>query len=423
MTRTLLIGLLAGLVAPSFAHAQGDPDAQMRHLIAEREKARAAVQDEPYELLRRADAALLEAGAIRYSATRTGHGFIASQGPSVSGTVTASMRDGSLRFRIEGKTHEVDGARPEFLASFDGKQAVAIRHGARAARTGPLDSSYGVLEGTGAGLISWLLLWDDHIGGAFRNGEQPYPVQYEGLVLVNDKPHHLLQLGFNEYWGVMEFETWLYLDTDDFLPRRIELGYYNDMGMMGMVHVAMDQMQALPSVDAEVFNAQIPEGYLTEEYQAQADDFARGDMPSRAIPVGDAAPNWTLQDVNGNDFSLEDYRGRVVVMDFWATWCGPCIMAMPGLQELHEEFKNQPVSILGINCWESSDPAAFMQSKGFTYGLLVGADQVAAQYGVQGIPTFYVIGKDGTVIFHEVGYDPDGTNKLREVIKKALAEE
>ena len=96
---------------------------------------------------------------------------------------------------------------------------------------------------------------------------------------------------------------------------------------------------------------------------------------------------------------------------------------MPGLQELHEEFSGQPVSILGINCWESGDPVAFMQREKLNYGLLLGADQVAMDYGVEGIPTFYVIGKDGKVVYHEVGFDPAGTDKLRTVIRHALEAE
>jgi len=121
-------------------------------------------------------------------------------------------------------------------------------------------------------------------------------------------------------------------------------------------------------------------------------------------------------------FKLDDYKGQVVVMDFWATWCGPCKMAMPGVQKLHEKFAGRPVRVFGMDCWErGGDPAAYMKSKGYTYTLVTGTDSIARGYGVQGIPHFVVIGVKGEQLLSQSGYSPDNEAMLAKVIEDHLA--
>jgi thiol-disulfide isomerase/thioredoxin len=105
-------------------------------------------------------------------------------------------------------------------------------------------------------------------------------------------------------------------------------------------------------------------------------------------------------------------------MDFWATWCGPCRLAMPGLQRLHEKYKDQGVVVFGMNSWESGDPGAFMKENDFTYTTLLKADPVAQLYQVSGIPTFYIVGPDGKVVLSEVGYDPDFEKNVSDLIER-----
>src|SRR5262249_7371157 len=105
-------------------------------------------------------------------------------------------------------------------------------------------------------------------------------------------------------------------------------------------------------------------------------------------------------------------------LDFWATWCGPCRAAMPGVQALHEKYKDKGVSVFGLNCWESGDAPGYMKEQKYTYGLLLNADEVAGKYGVSGIPTIYVIGRDGKVVYQSVGFE--GEEALEAAVKKAL---
>jgi len=118
---------------------------------------------------------------------------------------------------------------------------------------------------------------------------------------------------------------------------------------------------------------------------------------------------------------LDQYKGKIVLMDFWATWCPPCREAMPGVQKLHEEFAGRPVAVLGVNVSESGDPKAYMAGKGFTYDLILNGEAMARKYNVQGIPRFVVLGLDGsTVLLDKTGYSPDNDKQIAAAIEKEL---
>lgn len=137
----------------------------------------------------------------------------------------------------------------------------------------------------------------------------------------------------------------------------------------------------------------------------------------KLLPVGDVAPDWKLNNAEGKVHSLAQYRGKVIVMDFWATWCGPCAKIMPRLQKLHEKFANQGVVVLGFNSWENSDPVALMQEKRYSYELLLNGEQIAEAYKVTTLPVVYIIGLDGRIIYCHEG---EGQKDLSAVIEKYL---
>jgi thiol-disulfide isomerase/thioredoxin len=123
------------------------------------------------------------------------------------------------------------------------------------------------------------------------------------------------------------------------------------------------------------------------------------------VRVGSAAPDFTLKDAEGETVKLSELKGSVVMIDFWATWCGPCIAAMPAVQKMHEEYKDKGVKIYGINTWERGDAVKFKKDKGYTYGLLLKGDDVATQYGVTGIPAFFIMDHDGRVLYTGQGFN------------------
>ena len=180
----------------------------------------------------------------------------------------------------------------------------------------------------------------------------------------------------------------------------------------------------------EVFSTVAPEGFAKVDppanpmVQGMALE-GEGEMPEPelAFKVGDAAPEFALKDLAGTEVTLASLKGKVVLLDFWATWCGPCKMAMPTIQKLHEEYASKGVAILGVNTWEKKADAAkaYMESKKFTYPCLLDGDKLAESYGIRGIPTLVVIGKDGKLALLEVGLSDASGNGLRKAIDAALA--
>jgi len=135
------------------------------------------------------------------------------------------------------------------------------------------------------------------------------------------------------------------------------------------------------------------------------------------LAVGDPAPDWTLRDAEGRAHTLSEYRGRVVVLDFWATWCALCSKVMPRMEKLHRKYREQGVAVFGVSTFETGDPAALMKKKNCTYGLLLKGEEIAPAYGVETLPVVCVIGPDGRVVYSHAGADH---KNLDAVVEKQL---
>lgn len=120
---------------------------------------------------------------------------------------------------------------------------------------------------------------------------------------------------------------------------------------------------------------------------------------------GTTAPDFSLKTPDGDTVKLADQKGKVVVLDFWATWCGPCLASMPTVQKLHEKYKDRGVVIMGLHTDPRTDKDAekVKKGRGADYMLLLGASKVSDEYKVRGIPTFYVIDKQGKISHSQVG--------------------
>ena len=142
----------------------------------------------------------------------------------------------------------------------------------------------------------------------------------------------------------------------------------------------------------------------------------------RAAPaLGAELTGWTFKHPSGESHSLSDYRGKVVVLDFWATWCGPCKRAMPGMQKMHDKYKDRGVVVIGMNTFDrSGDPAAYMKKQGYDYTLLLNTDSAAEKYGVRSIPTFFVAGADGKLAWQGSGGGKSTHDKIIRTVEREL---
>ena len=122
-----------------------------------------------------------------------------------------------------------------------------------------------------------------------------------------------------------------------------------------------------------------------------------------AAKLSEPAPDWSLVDAKGDTVALANLRGQVVILDFWATWCGPCRMAMPLINEFTHEQAGKDVKVFSINVWENGrgNPEEFMKENEYSMILLYGTDSTAADYGVRGIPFLCVIDQEGNIRYKE----------------------
>lgn len=348
----------------------------------------APARPDPLEILRRADAAIRNLSKVEYLAESQATGQASVFFVNMTGTVRISRgeKGSNPQYRIERN----DPHRRQLIIC-DGKELMAVDAPTQHVALVPAS------EAPRSDTVSMLYLPEFGLAEPFRDELSKPDAQYLRREAVDGVECHVVQCRYD----ATSTAIW-YFGVSDGLPRTVARIFRSDSG---------------------------PSGFTLKLKQVKPDPGGAGDFfidrPAAmraALPVGWRAPEWALKSPEGKETKSADLRGSVAVLDFWAVWCGPCKLAMPGLQAIHEEFKAQPVRVIGINAREreGNDPAKYMNEQKFTYGLLLGGNSVADSFLVEGIPAIYVIGPDGRVLF--AGYGPGHDAEIKAAIQAGLSQ-
>jgi thiol-disulfide isomerase/thioredoxin len=176
----------------------------------------------------------------------------------------------------------------------------------------------------------------------------------------------------------------------------------------------MDDIRVNPALDADSFK--IPQAY------AKVDSFMGGAAADQQSLIGAAAPDFDGEGLDGKPIKLADFRGSVVVLDFWATWCGPCVAAIPHVQKLSEKFAGKPVTVLGINQdrGDKEKVSKFVTDKKITFRHFMDDGSVGQSYLVTGIPSTILIDAKGIVQDVSVGFAEGQEDGLAKRSKRSL---
>jgi thiol-disulfide isomerase/thioredoxin len=158
-------------------------------------------------------------------------------------------------------------------------------------------------------------------------------------------------------------------------------------------------------------------------FRAAKHPVAGGSTSATLDPKGAPAPDFTLDSLDGKAVTLSGYHGQAVLLNFWATWCGPCKIEMPWFVELQKEYGPQGLQIVGVAMDDASKDEIdkFVKEMGVNYPILIGKEAVGQQYGgVNVLPTTFFIDRDGKIVAREFGLQ--SRSVFVDHIKQALSQ-
>jgi peroxiredoxin len=145
-------------------------------------------------------------------------------------------------------------------------------------------------------------------------------------------------------------------------------------------------------------------GFLNDDVSPKMSDLTQGSAPQPIPSLGAPAPGFELSSLSGETIQLEDYRGKIVLLNFWATWCAPCRLEMPAFQSSAEIYGDE-LAVVAINNAESpGDVQTFVTELGLTFDVLLDPEaEVQRLYSVRGYPTSVLIDADGIIRIQHIG--------------------
>jgi thiol-disulfide isomerase/thioredoxin len=142
------------------------------------------------------------------------------------------------------------------------------------------------------------------------------------------------------------------------------------------------------------------------------------------ISPGVSAPGFELDSIDGKPVNLADYKGQVVLLNFWASWCGPCRKEMPILDQLQKQYHNKGFTMVGVNVEpNSNDAVSWLKATPVSFPILFDRSSVASKlYQVEGMPNTVIIDRQGRVRYIHRGYKPGEENEYLDQIRSLIRE-
>lgn len=143
-----------------------------------------------------------------------------------------------------------------------------------------------------------------------------------------------------------------------------------------------------------------------------------------ALDLDEPAPDFTLKSNQGNNVRLDDLKGEVVMINFWATWCGPCLQEMPLLDELYQKYESAGFTLLGVNVEDAGDKTKvdqMMQELGVSFPVLYDVDSIASElYSVDAMPSTVFVDREGNFRYLHRGYKPGDEEGYKKVVQALI---
>jgi peroxiredoxin/outer membrane lipoprotein-sorting protein len=189
----------------------------------------------------------------------------------------------------------------------------------------------------------------------------------------------------------------VYIDRSSGIPERFESVFENhgkkEVTLLTLNEITINAKNA-PRADTRIM------AYIDKYTLLPIEDIGiKVSIDARDSLIGKEAPDFLLNTTENKSIKLSDFKGQMVLLDFWEVWCGPCRMSLPHLQELNDKYKGKELVILGITKDNLTAAKSLLLNKKVTYDNLVGNSKVSQDYKVLEIPQYYLIDKNGIIIF------------------------